>query len=150
MSNYQLTLPIITSLVILFEGLILATQQLNTFDKTYLQILILIQVLTIIATSYSFNSSLKEIILRPSHVAFGLGIFLGSLLAKNRWILLLVILTAIASQTVRFYQNGCAYHKHIKEFKCNKEYFFLGCIPSELLYCVSLLVIVIRYWYGLV
>jgi hypothetical protein len=150
MSEYQATLPILTSIVIFFESLILGTQRLNKFDKTYLWLLILIQALTVIATIFSVNSTLKEIILRPSHVVFGLSIFLGSLLAKNRWLLFLIIGTAVISQAARVYQNGCAYHKHIEAFKCNKEYFFLGCVPAKLLYFVSLFIIIVRYWLGLV
>ena len=136
-------LYILTSIVMLVEGSILWTQKLPTFGKVFLIVLLIVQGLTLIG---AWKDS--DVLLRVSHVVFGSSLILGSLFVQNKYILFLIASVIVVSQSVRLYQNRCAYHAHIKKLECSPKHYYTGCFPAKVTYVVALAIIVTRYLMG--
>jgi len=133
----------ITLVVMLAEASILYTQKLRNFGKVFLIVLITVQALTILGAWKDINWLLKL-----SHVVFGSSLILGSLFTQNRYILLLLALVIVVSQSARLYQKRCAYHAHIENLECSLEHYYTGCFPAEVIYGAALAIIVTRYFMG--
>ena len=103
-------LYVLTSLVMLAESAILWTQKLSIFGKAFLTVLIAVQALTLFGAWKDSDTLLKL-----SHVTFGSSIIIGSLLAHNKYILLLLASVIVASSAASLYQGRCAYYAHAEE-----------------------------------
>ncbi len=116
-------------------SLILTHQQLNTFEKPFITFILTLQFVAIISLYFNYKDMLFV-----THVFYAITLLMGSIYAKNIYIILLLICVMCIAKICVCCIGDCPYHS------CSKRLRYGGGGETDnILYGVCLCILIYRY-----
>ena len=109
---------------------------LNEFDKYFIHFIFYIQFVAIYSLLFEYTHMLFI-----THIIYGLSILIGSLFAKNEYIIFLILSVITVAKICVIQIGDCPYHSSSKRLR-----FVGGGENDDALYAVCLCIIIFRFY----